>query len=184
MGLLTIQANRTKSLECIDRISAVRRQISVIEILSRSNNLVFLDGDVDLSRFLAELAQDLREQFCSWDVQFNFEGLELLKVPNERAIPIAIAVGELLANALRHGRPRSGDHMISLQTSKIEDMLWIEVKDNGKGLPPGFDFENDTNSGLDIAKGLAEQAGGSLDFAPFGSGAHFRLMTPAAVRRV
>lgn len=182
MGLLTIQENKSKLAECKDRISAVRRQISVIETLSRSNNLFFSDKNVDLSRSMVKIAENFRQQFCSWDVQFNFAGLELLKVQSNWAIPIAIAVGELLGNALRYGRPASGTHIISLDASRIEDMLWIDVRDNGEGLASDFAFETNTNSGLDIAKGLAEQVGGALDFAPSSNGAHFRLTTPAAAR--
>lgn len=46
---------------------------------------------------------------------------------------IKVALGEALANALRHGRPESGDERVTLGIRAYADRLVLEVTDNGVG---------------------------------------------------
>jgi serine/threonine-protein kinase RsbW len=46
---------------------------------------------------------------------------------------IKVALGEALANALRHGRPESGEGAVSLGVDAYSDRVILEVADNGKG---------------------------------------------------
>ena len=48
---------------------------------------------------------------------------------------IKVALGEALANALRHGKPDSGEFDVGLAIDAYEDRVVLEVSDNG----PGFD---------------------------------------------
>jgi anti-anti-sigma factor len=46
---------------------------------------------------------------------------------------IKVALGEALANALRHGRPEQGDAQVSLGVDAYSDRLVLSVTDNGFG---------------------------------------------------
>lgn len=46
---------------------------------------------------------------------------------------IKVALGEALANALRHGRPEQGEAVVSLGVDAYSDRLVLEVTDNGFG---------------------------------------------------
>jgi anti-anti-sigma factor len=46
---------------------------------------------------------------------------------------IKVALGEALANALRHGRPRSGEAMVSVGVDAYADRVVLEIADNGLG---------------------------------------------------
>jgi serine/threonine-protein kinase RsbW len=46
---------------------------------------------------------------------------------------IKVALGEALANALRHGKPKEGEAQVSLDVDAYSDRLVLEVTDNGYG---------------------------------------------------
>jgi len=55
---------------------------------------------------------------------------------------IKVALGEALANALRHGKPSSGEVSVSLGIDAYRDRVVMEVTDNGRGfdgVSPGAD---------------------------------------------
>ena len=56
-----------------------------------------------------------------------------LGFPEAAIFDIKVALGEALANALRHGRPASGDERVSLGVEAYGDRLVLEVTDNGVG---------------------------------------------------
>lgn len=107
-----------------------------------------------------------------------------------RADDIAEVVNVLLDNAVRHG----GGSGLRLRTCAEQDWVSVVVSDAGPGIPPNlrehvFDWGvSGTGSagdgiGLNVARGLAEGLGGSLDLVdtPDG-GATFVLQLPAPRR--
>jgi len=46
---------------------------------------------------------------------------------------IKVALGEALANALRHGKPATGEFLVGLAIDAYEDRVVLEVTDNGPG---------------------------------------------------
>ena len=56
-----------------------------------------------------------------------------LGFPEGEIFDIKVALGEALANALRHGRPETGDERVSLGIEAYGDRLVLEVTDNGVG---------------------------------------------------
>jgi two-component sensor histidine kinase len=70
----------------------------------------------------------------------------------------------LLANTLEHGFPgdRAGQIGVSLAATSEEGRALLLIRDNGKGLPDGFDIEQARSLGLSIARQFAKQLGGTL----------------------
>jgi two-component sensor histidine kinase len=57
------------------------------------------------------------------------------------------------------------------------DMLVLEARDNGVGLPPGLDWRTARSLGLRLVNRLAEQIHGELEVEG-GAGTCFRLTFP------
>jgi two-component sensor histidine kinase len=78
------------------------------------------------------------------------------------AIPCGLIVNELLTNSLKHAfhDGRSGRIRISLRCQHLEGFL--EVADNGIGVPDGFSIEDSTTLGLKLVSVLAKQLRGDV----------------------
>ena len=93
-------------------------------------------------------------------------------LPAEVATPMAMALTELLQNAVEHGfgdgegGPYRGGSL-DVKASRLAGRLHVEVMDNGNGLPIGFDPETSGRLGLQIVRTLVVgELAGTLDLGP------------------
>ena len=105
-------------------------------------------------------------------------------LPADVATPLAMVLTELVQNAVEHAYPDGRSGLIEVGVDRHEDVLVVEVADDGAGLPPGFDLAASTRLGLQIVRTLvAGELGGELTLAqrsPRGTQALLRLpLVPA-----
>jgi two-component sensor histidine kinase len=82
----------------------------------------------------------------------------------EVATPLAMALTELLQNAVEHGFGPEGSGAIELRVDRTPDELRVAVVDDGRGVPDGFDIASGS-LGLSIVSTLVGELGGSLRIA-------------------
>jgi two-component sensor histidine kinase len=63
---------------------------------------------------------------------------------------------ELVQNAVEHGYPGPGPGSVEVLAERSADELVVEVRDDGAGLPAGFDLEASDRLGLRIVRTLVE----------------------------
>jgi two-component sensor histidine kinase len=121
---------------------------------------------VDLGAYLTDLvAQLLRTtEGARVKAEVSAEGIE---IGPDVVIPCGLIVNEAVTNCLKHAFPggRRGTIHVRVEERGPE---WIElsVRDDGAGLPVGFDLAKGTRLGLRIAHILAQQRDGTLCVAP------------------
>jgi two-component sensor histidine kinase len=81
----------------------------------------------------------------------------------DRAIPCGLVINELITNALRHGFNGDRAGTIRVELSKLVDArVRLTVRDDGVGLPPGFDIRALRSMGLQLVTTLSEQLDATL----------------------
>jgi PAS domain S-box-containing protein len=100
-------------------------------------------------------------------------------IPIEPAVHCALIVNELVNNAFRHAFPERKNGMIDVTLRLGDDGkdLCLIVKDNGVGLPAGFDFRNTKSLGLRLVGMLGDQLHGTVE-AHSDEGTAFRVTFP------
>jgi two-component sensor histidine kinase len=90
----------------------------------------------------------------------------------EVATPLSMVLTELVQNALEHGfAPDSTAGAVEVAAARSEETLRIVVRDNGRGLPEGFDPQRAGNLGLQIVRTLVVgELGGTFDMRPAAEG--------------
>ena len=82
------------------------------------------------------------------------------------ATPLAVALNELLQNAVEHAFVAHSDELqpeVHVLFDRQGDELSVQVKDNGSGLPADFSIDKTTSLGLSIVRGLVKsQLGGKI----------------------
>jgi two-component system, sensor histidine kinase PdtaS len=108
------------------------------------------------------------------------------ELPAAAATPLVMAVTELLQNAAEHAFRGGEPGVIELVAERDGDDLVVRVRDDGQGLPEGFDPELSDGLGLQIVRTLVtSELGGSLAMGtPAGqpSGTEVVLTLPGAGR--
>ena len=72
-------------------------------------------------------------------------------------------MNESIVNAYKYAFRNmiQGDLLVCI-TREPDESIKVEVRDNGNGLPEDFDMDRNAGSGLNIARVLVEQLGGTL----------------------
>jgi two-component sensor histidine kinase len=102
--------------------------------------------------------------------------LEPVSLPVDTAVPCGLILNELAGNALKHaflGRPE-GELTVSLQGS-VDNRIRLCVKDNGVGLPDGFNWLDSHSLGLNLVQMLSGQLGASVVVSS-GDGTQFEIV--------
>ena len=197
-SLLRLQARRLPKGDGRHALEEAERRVRSIavvhEILSRDTT-----DEVDFNDILPSLvrmAEDLSSATVPTKVTWSGEAGEM---GAQVATPLAVALNELMQNAVEHAFVALGGHgaehyhsgpaghgvpspgaasgatgpaddpdnasgpRVHVSLSREGDLLSVQVRDNGSGLPEGFSIEATTSLGLSIVRGLVNsQLGGTM----------------------
>lgn len=98
------------------------------------------------------------------EISINYSG-EFGSIPALLATPLALIITELIQNSLEHGLSELGSR-VDVLVQREDREVKVIVKDDGSGLPDGFNLRDNSNLGLEIVKTLTEnELSGSLNFS-------------------
>ena len=173
-SLLSLQARRVGDRAARVALHEAERRVRSIalvhEILSRDPS-----DQVPFAEIVASLVQMAEDSVVSSQpIVISVHG-DLGEVTADVATPLAVTVAELLQNAVEHAfDPEAGGGTdwasglegaggaagaapvghVDLTMSNEETELRVEVRDDGLGLPEGFDIERTSSLGLSIVRDL------------------------------
>ncbi|MBK0419968.1 histidine kinase N-terminal domain-containing protein [Leucobacter sp. CSA1] len=161
-SLLRVQARRARSEEAKQVLGQAMRRVAAIAVVhdTLSTGLSqIVDFDVVFDRVLG-LAAEVAS-LHNTIVHPRKEGV-FGELPSEYATPLALALTEVVTNAVEHGLAgREGE--VIIRADRSEERLAVEVIDNGTGLPGGAVGDG---LGTQIVRTLIEgELGGSIAWA-------------------
>jgi len=148
--VLTETINRILSIAAVHEILSVEgfRRINLRQLLER------VAGNV---------THAMSRPGVAIDVAVHGDDLYLT---SQQATSLALAVNELLQNAFEHAFVQRSRGRIDIRLAQREAGLVLEVEDDGRGLPDGFDPATGGDLGLQIVHALVtEDLGGTLTFS-------------------
>jgi len=157
-----------------DAQSRVQAMATLYEHLLHSKD----QSHIDVASYLRELCKSIADAYAEQGgALIQVEGIEV-QSNSKLAVSIGLAVNEALTNALKYAR-RPGcvlRILVILEPGKTPGSLCVIVRDDGIGLPSGFDTENAGGLGFLIMRSLAQQLNGSLELVlPPGGGTEIRF---------
>ncbi len=180
-SLLRIQARRADSEEVTRALREAGERIGsmavVHEMLAGSTA-----EQVDFAEAAATVVDMVRQSVTGPEdaVEVSVEGTTG-EVPASVATSLALVTAELVHNAIEHGLAGRGGH-VTVAMRRLPDEVRLVVRDDGAGLPAGFDLESSANLGLAIVKTVVEDdLRGSLRFgSAAGRGTTVTIRVPLA----
>lgn len=166
-SLLRIQARRAKSQEARDSLSQAMRRVAAIAVVHDTlstglSQIVDFDSVFDRVLLLVAEVASIQNTTAHTQKVGTFGQL-----PSEYATPLALALTELVTNAVEHGLAgMEGDVVIAAERSDTE--LFVAISDTGAGLPEGIVGDG---LGTQIVRTLIQgELGGSIEWASGESG--------------
>jgi two-component system, sensor histidine kinase PdtaS len=164
-SLLRIQSRRSDSPETqrslAEAVERVGSMAVVHEMLSTST-----DETVDFGAAARTVVDMVRQGLSGrgGDVLVDVEGT-LGSVPASAATSLALVTAELVHNAIEHGLGERGAGRVVVKMRRLPHELQLSVRDDGCGLPEGFDPATSAQLGLAIVRTIVEDdLRGTLEF--------------------
>ncbi|NQX26996.1 histidine kinase N-terminal domain-containing protein [Microbacteriaceae bacterium VKM Ac-2854] len=160
-SLLRIQARRTHSDDAKEALTQAMRRVAAIAVVHDTlseglNQNVDFDAVFDRVLLLIAEVASTHNTTAHPKLSGSFGVL-----PSEYATPLALALTELVTNAVEHGLAgREGD--VEIIAERNEETLTAKVRDNGVGLPEG---KVGSGLGTQIVRTLIQgELGGTIDW--------------------
>ena len=98
----------------------------------------------------------------------------------EQVQPIALIVGEIIMNAVKHAHPTGLPVEISIYCGRnAQGRVVVEIEDDGVGFPENFNPMKDGGTGMRLIRHLAMSLHAELEIGSDSLGTCFRLTLPA-----
>ena len=103
-------------------------------------------------------------------------------LPLNQLLPVTQIFAEAITNAVKHGHSSGKAGTIRASCGKdAGGTIVVEVIDEGRGLPQGFDCNTQKGFGFRLVEALSKQIGGLVDYQSSDRGLRFRLTLPLSL---
>jgi two-component sensor histidine kinase len=175
-SLLRIQARRTHNDVARDALGQAMRRVAAIAVVHDTLS-EGLSQNVDFDAVFDRVLLLIAEVASSHNTTVHPKSSGSFGVlPSEYATPLALALTELVTNAVEHGLAgRDGE--VAIIAKRTEEKLSVKVRDNGVGLPEG---KVGSGLGTQIVRTLIQgELGGTIDWHTLvGSGTEVTIDVP------
>lgn len=153
-ALLRLQSRRSNNEETQRYLNEAVRRISAIATVHDTLSLSAGEA-VDFNDILSQLIPTLDDIRVGEkkDIRVSISGGVGL-VNSHKAVPLAMAITELLQNSMEHAFTEQNKGIIGIECKKTKDILEVSIRDDGKGLPPNFSVSQKKTLGLYIVSTL------------------------------
>lgn len=168
-SILNLQKNFVEDENAITGLEEIQNRVSTMSIIHET---LYQNTDVSsigFSSYLTRIAGNIIQSYRSSTMVELVTELEDIQAPLDQAIPCGLILNEWVSNAMKYafeGR-ENGTITVALRRVEPEDKpeeeeIQIEVRDDGVGLPEGFDWSGRDSLGLYLVQALSEQLDGEL----------------------
>lgn len=158
MTLLYTQSAYLKDPQALDAILESQNRIHAISLihqkLYQSENLEV----INVKSYIHELVDNLKDSFDKNNTIETELDIESLELDVSRSIPVGLMLNEAVTNAMKYAFSNNPEKLITVSLKRQDDgLIVLMIKDNGRGLPAGFEPLESKTLGLKLIKGLCKQ---------------------------
>ena len=179
-SMLNLQAREAGDAELTLHLKEASHRVAAVAKAHEQLYKGSLIERMDIGSYIEEICKDLDASVAHCDVHTHVEkGIE---VPTDQAISAALIVNELITNAVKYAYKDRTHGTIWITVGRTgETGFAISVRDQGTGLPAGFDPHNAKGLGMRIITTFAKQLDATLEIHNRDPGTEFVLNIPLRI---
>ncbi len=158
-----------------DILMRVRSMAKLHEMLSRKE----ITDQIELGTYIEQLTDKIEQMMDTMQVNASIRlKIQPILLESERALLCGLILNELLLNIYKHaftGIEEKGEIIIEL--AEDSELIYLNVSDNGIGLPEDFDYEDKKSLGLWIVDMMLRKLKGELSIESE-AGTRFSIKIP------
>jgi two-component sensor histidine kinase len=120
---------------------------------------------IHVRTYIYELVDNLQDSFAyARNIHFQLNIADIV-LDISQSVPLGLILNEAITNAIKYAYPKGEHGTVRISLLPIDgNRVELKIADDGKGLPPNFDWKNSPSLGLQLINLLAEQLKGELYF--------------------
>jgi two-component sensor histidine kinase len=178
-SMLRLQAREDCDPTFAERLEDATLRVAAI---ARVHEQLYQSTDIerfDVGHYIEAVCKDVSASFAQCEI--SVQAQPGIAISADRAISSALIITELVSNAARHAYQGNGAGRVWVNIATTDvDSFSVSVRDEGAGLPEGFQIGKGKGFGTRMVRALAEQLNASLDVVARQPGAEFILTVPLA----
>jgi two-component sensor histidine kinase len=176
-AMLQLQATSVGDPDLSERLKEASNRVNAV---GRAYERLAYNADyenIELVEYLREIISDLEPTVAPCKIQF--EANEGIQIAADRAILVGLIINELVSNAGKYAYPDSPGGLIWVRLFRSDrNSILVSVRDEGAGLPLGFDPTTSKGLGSRLVYALSKQLGAELTRPIPPVGTDYTLLVP------
>ena len=162
-SMLSLQSEHVHSRALKEVFLVAQQRVQAMALLHEKLYRTSDVANIDFAEYLRTLGQEAMTAHGLGPprVEFRVNGRDV-RLNLGQAVPCALAINELLTNAIKHAFPAARSGAIDIDLSRDGGRLVLTVRDNGAGLPADLDLAKTNSLGLQLVDVLARQLHGTF----------------------
>jgi len=167
----------------IDIMKESRQRVETMSLIHQklynSGNL----SSIYMPEYIGDLVDYFKESFVLLHkVVFHLD-IDKIWLDVSKATPLGLILNEVITNAFKYAFPHTPEDRIWIRLTANGEWVTLEVKDNGRGMPPDFDLATSSSFGMILMRGMAEDLQGVFEVnSRDGTYISIRFKDPASAR--
>ena len=172
-SLLEMQSKGTQDEATKELISEGKSRVRSMALIH--NQLYNADSlTVRLAEYLHNLANEIQRSFDDQRCEVAIDVEEAYTIDIDTMVPLGLIANELVTNSFKYASESVEELKLTIQLTKNSDHDLLIFRDNGPGLPQGFDLKQAKSTGIWLVSRLALQLHGRYEYE-YDNGAVFRI---------
>jgi two-component sensor histidine kinase/ligand-binding sensor domain-containing protein len=164
-GLLELQGKSVENESAKEALREGQNRVRSIALIHQNLYQFENLSGIELKRFITDLCRQVesvykkqKETVLNIDVPATYLDID-------SAVPLGLIMNELLSNSFKYALNEDKLGKIDLRIRSIEEGRYeLLFRDNGPGLPSGFDLKRSTTLGMQLIYDLSRQIGGKVKY--------------------
>jgi len=173
-SLLMLEAEQSRNSLAEPVLIRTRDRIKSMALV---HSLLCYDGtaaEINFADCVEYLSRDLMSSLGGDSCDIQLHTAVSARLGLTEAVPCGLIINEFLTNSLKHAFPNGRKGNIWLTLTEKDGQADLHFRDDGVGLPPGFDCASSSSLGMQLVLDLATQMAGTVKREP-GLGTHFHV---------
>jgi len=179
--MLRLQAMKINDPRLTEQLEEASQRVHAV---ARAHERLYHSDDIDaldLGVYVELVCKDLSANLSECDIQVETENGLVLST--DRAISAALIISELVMNAAKYAYGDASGGRIWVRIARAgNDKAELSVRDEGAGLPDGFDPLSSKSLGMTIIAAFTQQLDGELEIKARSPGTEFVVILPLEER--
>jgi PAS domain S-box-containing protein len=174
-GMMQLQAfdetNQEVQMRLYDSIFRIQSMATIHEILYQTDNF----SQLLFSEIIEKLVKSVHDTLQSGkEIDLNIDK-KPIELNINQAIPCSLIINEVITNIYKHAFRGREKGEIFVNIYEKDERISLNIRDNGIGLPEGFEPENTGTLGMQIIRILTRQLEGEFSLTSDENGTKFSL---------